>query len=73
MRILFRLLFLAPLGYLILLIKFRDVDKVHSIVESEYDDDYSNVAVNYLLSLIIFVLILLCLAFLFVTLYKSIF
>jgi hypothetical protein len=56
-EILISYLFLTPLGWLILLIKYRNLKKVKAIVKSEYDDNYSLVAGNYLLNIVVIIFI----------------
>lgn len=52
-------IFLAPLGWLILIIKHRDREKVKAIVKSDYDNRYSLVAGNFIFNFIIILFIIL--------------
>lgn len=64
---------LSPIGWLILLVKYRDFDKLKSVVRSEYDNDYSNVARHYLLGSFLVIFAILILALIVSTVIKSIF
>lgn len=64
---------LRPFGWLILYIKYRDPSKINSIVKSEYDDDYSNVAKDYLFSIVLILFGVLLIVFMIVMLIITIF